>query len=144
MKLFRSFLFIALIASLFVACSKNPQSRAFHDVVKDNLIVAQLHSRLMRESATKDAKVDPVCWRGELLLKGNVTGEDQKQAVLKIAEGVPNVVMVKEQLTIGFDAENREVDMSVDSADVDVESDADSVDENMTQEEGMDAPEEDN
>jgi hypothetical protein len=88
-------LFLVLLLAVLFGCSRPPQPRT------DSALTEQVKTALSSDSAVQGAKIDVDANGGVVILKGRVENDDVKKHIQEIAQKVPGVKWVQNQVSVG-------------------------------------------
>jgi osmotically-inducible protein OsmY len=96
-------MFAALLATAalgFAACSSDPQSRSFGQVIEDQTLETRVKAALIDDPGVKAGRVEVETYKGVVQLSGTVGSQKEADAAVAAAKRVSGVTSVKNDLRV--------------------------------------------
>jgi hyperosmotically inducible periplasmic protein len=98
MKLIR--ILILVLAAAIAGCAATETSRSTSDTVDDNVLTARVKTALLQDAMVKGTEVQVETYRGVVQLSGFVDNTEQASRAVSLAEQVPGVASVKNDMRV--------------------------------------------
>ena len=89
-----------LLAGPLYGCASTPQHESTGQYIDDAAITTKVKAKLLGDSLTEGLKVDVDTYRGVVQLSGFVDNEHQRVRADELAQSVPGVQMVRNDLIV--------------------------------------------